>query len=92
MTGVEEQLQACKQLITRDLVQQVPYKSARRQEKFTAAKAIEFIVGGEKGIRLSDALEGNWVGLEGRDDRHLFGGDPRLQILIRLHVRQPLGL
>ena len=29
---------------------------------------IEFVVDGEEGIRLSDALKGNWVGFEGRDE------------------------
>jgi hypothetical protein len=61
----------------------VPYKSARRQAGFTGSDVIEFAVNGEKGIRLSNALEDNWVGFEGRDDRSLFD---RPQIIIRLHV------
>lgn len=65
---------------------QVPYRSMRHQ---AAPGVIEFVVDGERGIRLSDVLEGNWVGLEGRDDRSLFEGT-RLQIILRLHVRRPL--
>lgn len=52
---------------------------------------IEFVVDGERGIRLSDVLEENWVGLEGRDDRSLFEGT-RLQIILRLHVRRSLNV
>lgn len=63
------------------------YKPTRRADP----KVIEFIVEGEVGIRLSDALEGNWVGFGGRDDRFLFDGD-RHQILIRLHVRLSSGV
>ena len=63
------------------------YKPTRRADP----KVIEFIVKGEVGVRLSDALEGNWVGFGGRDDRSLFDGD-RHQILIRLHVRLSSGV
>ena len=63
------------------------YKPTRRADP----KVIEFIVEGEVGIRLSNALEGNWVGFGGRDDRSLFDGD-RHQILIRLHVRLSSGV
>lgn len=48
-------------------------------------EVVEFVVNGEPGIRLSDASDGNWVGLEGRDDRSLFEGE-RVQIIVRLHV------
>ena len=46
---------------------------------------IAFAVGGKQGVRLSDALEGNWEGFKGGDDRSLFEGT-RGQILIRFHV------
>ncbi|KAF9779827.1 hypothetical protein BJ322DRAFT_344683 [Thelephora terrestris] len=65
-------------------VPQVAYRSMRHQ---TAPCTIEFFVNGKRGICLSDALEGNWVGLEGRDDRSLFE-DGRLQIMFRF---QPAG-
>jgi hypothetical protein len=55
---------------------------------FAGSDIIEFVVGGEEGIRLSDASEGNWTDFEDRDDRSLFEED-RLQIIIRLHVRLP---
>jgi hypothetical protein len=67
---------------------QETYKPARQQKELVGRQTIEFSVFGKEGIRLSDALEGNWVGFEGRDDRSLFGDD-RLQIMIRLHVRLP---
>jgi hypothetical protein len=69
----------------------MPYKSARRQAQFAGSDVIEFVVDGKEGVRLSDALEGNWTGLEGRDDRSLFDGD-RPQIIIRLHVRFSLSV
>ena len=72
--------------IQRKLVPQVTYKAARQQKELEGPRIIDFSVYGEKGIRLSDALEENWVGFEGRDDRSLFGDD-RVQIMIRLHVR-----
>ena len=62
------------------------YKPTRRHAEYEGSDIIRFIVYGEEGIRLSDALEGNWEGLEGRDDRSLFRGD-RLQIILRLQVR-----
>ena len=68
------------------LVPQQTYKPARRQREFKGPQAIEFFVHGEKGIRFSDALEGNWGGFERRDDRSLFSDD-RVQIIIRLRVR-----
>ena len=66
----------------------MPYRSARRQEQFTGSEAIDFIVYGQEGISLSDALGGNWIGFGGWDDTFSFGGGGRLQILIRLHVRR----
>ena len=56
-------------------VPQEPYKSTRP----ASPKVIEFVVNREVGIRLSDALAGNWANFEGRDDRSLFDGD-RLQL------------
>ena len=70
----------------RRLVPQETYKPARQQKELEGPEIIEFFVWGKKGVRLSDALEGNWVGFNGRDDRSLFSGD-RLQIMIRLQVR-----
>jgi len=70
----------------RKLVEQETFKPTRQQKGFWYSHVIEFSVNGEKGIRLSDASEGNWGGFEGRDDRSLFG-DNRLQIMVRLHVR-----
>jgi len=69
----------------RKLIPQVPYRAAKQQRDVEGPWIIEFSVYGEKGIRLSDALEENWAGFEGRDDRSLFGDD-RVQIMIRLHV------
>lgn len=68
------------------LVRQEIYRSIRHHTEFVGSKDIEFIVDGEEGIRLSDALEGKWAGFEGWDDSSLFGGN-RLQIIIRLQVR-----
>ena len=65
------------------------YKPTKHHVEFTGFNVIEFVVGGEGGIRLSDASEGNWAGFEGRDDRSLFEGD-RLQIIIRINVRPPV--
>jgi len=84
----EEDPQAHGSPTPRRLVPQETYKPVRQQEELGGPQTIEFFVYGEEGIRLSDALEGNWVGFEGRDDRSLFGDD-RLQIMIRLQVRFP---
>ena len=54
------------------------YELTRRYVEFEGSNAIRSVVNGEEGIRLSDALEGNWKGFEGRDDRSLFDCD-RLQ-------------
>jgi hypothetical protein len=78
-------VQAGQRSILRNLVPQVPYKPAR-QASFTGSDTIEFVVNGKEGIRLSDALEGKWLGFVGRDDNHLFEGG-RLQIILRLQVR-----
>ena len=72
----------------RKLLLQEIFKTARQQKELDASNVIEFSVYGKKGIRLSDASEGNWGGFEGRDDRSLFG-ENRLQIMVRLHVRIP---
>ena len=71
----------------RDPARQESYKLTRRHAEFEGSDVIRFVVNGEEGIRLSDALEGNWEGFEGRDDRSLFDGD-RLQIILRLQVRE----
>jgi hypothetical protein len=71
------------------LVPQVPYRAIR--QRFTGHEDIEFIVNGEVGIRLSDALAGNWTGFENRDDRPFFGGD-QVQILVRLRVRLSIDM
>jgi hypothetical protein len=71
---------------SRKLAPQEIYKPARQKTIFESPGVVEFVVDGKEGIRLSDALGGNWGGLEGRDDRSLFEGD-RLQILLRLNVR-----
>ena len=77
---------------TCELVPQEMFKPARQQKTLWRSQIIEFSVCGGKGLRLSDALEGNCQGgLEGWDDRLLFGNDPRLQIMIRLHVRPLLN-
>ena len=68
------------------LVPQVDYIPPRQQKKFEGPKNIDFLVHGEKGIRVSDALEGKWSGLVGRDDRPL-AEDDRAQITFRLLVR-----
>ncbi|KAF9791031.1 hypothetical protein BJ322DRAFT_1208299 [Thelephora terrestris] len=84
-TEVQEQAHTRRPPITRDPVPQEPYESARRQEQPTGSKVIEFVVNGEEGVRLSDALEGSWTGFEGRHDTFSFGDGGRLQILLRLH-------
>ena len=72
---------------SRILVPQVAYKTSRRQKEPGGPDAIDFSVRGERGISLSDALEGNWAGFVGRDDKDLFGDSPhRLVIMFRLHV------
>lgn len=63
---------------------QVLYKPTRFA-RFESPEVIDFIVNGEVGLHLSDALEGNWEGLKGRDDKHFFGGN-QSQIIIRLQV------
>jgi len=85
--GEDEEIPQARGGVTaRELVPQETYKPARQQKELGDLQAIEFSVRGDIGIRLSDALEGNWKGFEGRDDRSLFGGD-RLQIMVRLRVR-----
>ena len=88
MANVQEQAQIHQRSTPRHLVSQVPYQSARRQPEVIHPNPIRFVVGGEEGIRLSDALDGNWTGFEGRDDRSLFEGD-RPQIIFRFQVRNP---
>ena len=87
----QERPQASRQWTPRSPTRQETYKVARCRAEFKDRKIIKFIVNGREGIRLSDALEGNWAGFEGRDDRSLFGGD-RLQIMIRLQVRDPISI
>jgi len=82
----DEDSQAHNGLTTRKLVPQKIFKPARQQKELHDSQVIEFTICGEKGICLSDALEGNWGGFEGRDDRSLFG-ENRPQIMVRLHVR-----
>jgi hypothetical protein len=83
--GSQDKLQA-RQLVSRELAPQEIYRPARRQTEFGNPGVVEFVVDNKEGIRLSDVLEGNWEGFEGRDDRSLFEDD-RLQIIFRLHVR-----
>ena len=83
---MQEHAQASQSPTSLRLVSQVAFKSSRHQAKFTGSESIVFNVDGQEGVRLSDTLEGNWVGLKGRDDRSLFD-DNRLHVLIRLHVR-----
>lgn len=71
---------------TRTLLEQVAYKPTRNQAERLCFTPIEFIVDGEAGIRLSDALDGNQRGLQGRDDTSLFGHNC-CQIIVRLQVR-----
>jgi len=84
----EEDPQAHNGPTPRRLVPQETYKPPKQKKEPGGPQIIEFFVYGGEGIRLSDALEGNWVGFEGRDDRSLFGDD-RLQIMLRLQVRLP---
>jgi len=70
----------------RGAVRQEWYEHNRRWVDFGGPSIIKFVVYDEEGIRLSDALEGNWAGFQGRDDGSLFEGD-RLQITLRLQVR-----
>ena len=49
---------------------------------------LSFFVRGERGVRLSNALEKKWAGFEGRDDTFLFE-DGRIQIMLRLLVSLP---
>ena len=90
VTGSEDEggSQAHNGPTTRKLVPQETFKAARQQKERWDPQVIEFSVYGKKGIRLSDASEENWAGLEGRDDRSLFG-EGRNQIMVRLHVRLP---
>lgn len=85
----KESSQARGGVTARKLVPQETYKPVRQQKELGDSQVVEFSVCGENGIRLSDALEGNWKGFEGRDDRSLFGDD-RLQIMFRLRVRLPI--
>ena len=87
----QKQPQTDQRPTTRGPACQKTYKLTRRHAEFEGSDVIRFVVNGEEGIRLSDALEGNWKGFEGRDDRSLFDGD-RLQILIRLQVRDPVNV
>jgi hypothetical protein len=75
-----------RQPFPRELASQEVYKFARQLTRPGSLDVVKFVVDGEEGIRLSDALEGNWKGFEGRDDRSLFKG-VRLQIILRVHVR-----
>jgi len=70
----------------RGVVRQECYKTTRRWVDFKGPSIIKFVINGEEGIRLSDALEGNWAGFQGRDDGSLFEDD-RGQIILRLQVR-----
>ena len=70
----------------REMVPQETYTPPRPQRELEGPLTIEFSVRGERGIRLSDALEGNWGGLEKWDDRP-FSGDDRVAIILRMHVR-----
>ena len=74
------------------MVRQESYKPIQRHAEFVGPNLIRFIVDGEEGICLSDALGGNWEGFEGRDDRSLFGDDSRAQVIVRLHVRYPIDV
>ena len=87
----QERPQANRQSTPRSPTRQETYKVARCRAEFKDRKIIKFIVNGREGIRLSDALEGNWAGFEGRDDRSLFGGD-HSQIIMRLQVREPVNI
>ena len=82
------QAQSRRPTVTRNLVPQKPYQSNTRQGGFTSSEVVQFIVNGRAGIRLSDALEEKWEGLDGRDDRSPFAGN-RSQVIIRLQVKYP---
>jgi hypothetical protein len=74
------------QQFSRELAPQEVYKLARQLTGPGSLDVVKFVVDGEEGIRLSDALEGKWKGFEGRDDRSLFEG-VRQQIILRVQVR-----
>lgn len=74
-----------RQLTLRHLVLQEAYVPTRLTG-FTGSDSIEFVVNGEEGVRLLDALEGNWTGFERWNDRPLLSEGGRLQIIIRLLV------
>lgn len=82
----DEDRKFCGGSTSRKLVPQETYKPPRHQKGLSGIQTVEFSVYGEKGIRLSDVLEGKWAGFDGRDDRPLFG-DHRLSIMLRLQVR-----
>lgn len=84
----KERPQVHQQLTPRHPVTQEVYIPTRLTE-FSDSDVIEFVVNGKEGVRILDALEGNWMGFERWDDRSLFEGD-RLQIITRLHVRFPV--
>ena len=73
-----------RQLTIRHPISQEAYVPTRLAG-FSGSDVIKFIVNGEEGIRLFDALKENWMGFERWDDRSLFEGD-RLQVIIRLQV------
>lgn len=81
----EGDLQVYNHLPSRMLVPQETYKPPRQQREVEGPRAIEFFARGQRGIRLFDALEGNWTGFDGRDDRHLFE-EGRLTIIVRMQV------
>ena len=80
----EERPQVHRQLTIRHPVSQEAYVPTRLAG-FSGSDIIKFVVNGEEGIRLFDALNENWMGFERWDDRSLFDGD-RLQVIIRLQV------
>ena len=71
---------------SRELVPQETYTPLRPQRELEGSLTIEFSARGERGICLSDALEGNWGSLEKWDDRP-FSGDDRVAIILRMHAR-----
>ena len=82
--GGMERPQVHRQQTLRNLVPQEIY-TVGTSTGFVTSDVIEFVVNGERGIRLLDALEENWIGFEGRDDRSLFEAD-RFSINFRLRV------
>jgi hypothetical protein len=74
----------------RHLVPQEAYKPLRRQKGPEIYQTLEFFVHGERGVCLSDALEEQWAGFEGRDDASLFE-DSSIQVTLRLLV-SPLSI